>query len=344
MDFFKGKRILVTGHTGFKGSWLSKILSLCGADVLGYSLKPNTEDCLFELLKLDNKVKSVIGDIRDFDSLKSAVVDFKPEIIFHLAGEAIVQRANNNPLYAYETNILGTVNLLESIKCCDSVKSVVIVSTDTVYEKLENKHFYDEVDKTKGQNSYSNSKCCAELIVENYENMYFNNSEYPRISITRSVNVIGGGDFNYSRIIPACIKSCMNQEQIHLREPNNIKSFLHVLEVLQGYLLLAKSQYFDKTIEGFYNFSPNDKEYFTIEEVAFLIYDKLQVSNDFKSQIEKVNVCKISNKKAKEKLNWKSTFSFDERIEKTVEWYKTFVNGDDVVLLTEKHIKDFFEL
>lgn len=342
MDFFKNKRILITGHTGFKGSWLSKILSFYQADVLGYSLKSNTEPSLYEILKLDNQVKSIIGDIRDFDNLKKVILDFKPEIIFHLAGEAIVQNANENPLYAYESNTRGTVNLLEAIRYCDSVKSVIIVSTDSVYEKQENKYIYYEEDKIKGENTYSNSKCGAELIVENYKNIYFKNLEYPRISITRSVNVIGGGDFNYSRIIPTCIKSWINKEKIELREPKNIKSFLHVLEVLYGYLLLAKQQYLNKDKEGIYNFSPDDKDYCFIEEVVSLTFNKLNMGDELKEIIDKENIKKTCNNKAKEKLNWEPVLTFDERLDKVIEWYKALIRDEDIIELTQKQIEEFF--
>jgi len=343
MEFYKDKRVLITGHTGFKGSWLCKILSMYGANILGYSLKRLTNPSLYELLELDKEVNSVIGDIRDYDKLKETIIDFKPEIIIHLAAEATVERSNSKSLATYETNTLGTANLLESLRYCDSVKSVVIVSTDAVYKKEKNKHIYIEEDRLKGENFYSNSKTCAELIVENYKNIYFKNKEYPRISITRSVNVIGGGDFNKERILPTCIYSWINNKEITIRNPKNIRPFLDVLETLYGYLLLAKLQYTDKSVEDIYNFSPDYSEYVSIGKLVSMFCKKINIECDIKELEENNLFYKISNEKAKEKLNWYPVYTLDEKLDKIIRWNKVLIQDEDIIKETEEQIKIFFK-
>lgn len=346
MEFFRGKKILITGHTGFKGSWLSKILLMYGADVLGYSLTPTVEPSMYKLLNLETQLKCITDDVKDFKKLKNTIMDFKPEIIFHLAAQAINYVSNEQPLNTYETNVLGTVNLMEAIRGCDSIKSVINVSTDTVYLKKETKENYAEHDEIKGNNPYSNSKCCAENIVENYKQCYFKCKDYPRISTTRSVNIIGGGDFNNSRIIPECISSWINNQNIEVRNPKNVRPFLHVLEVLYGYLLLAKLQYEDVSFEGTYNFAPDEDGYIDIGQIVSIFCEK--VNNKIRwidtscEKRENNLIYKIDNRKAKEKLHWDTNWSVEERIEKIVEWNESLLKKENINAITEKQIFDFF--
>lgn len=346
MNFYKNKKVMITGHTGFKGAWLCKILLNYGADILGYSLECQTEPSLFKLLNLENKMKSVIGDIRDYDNLKQVITQFKPEIVIHLASQALANEADNNPRYTYDTNIIGIVNLLEAIRTCDSVKSVINVSTDTVYMLQDGKDNYKEADVIGGKNTYSNSKSCAELIVLNYKKTHFNNKDYPRISNTRSVNVIGGGDFNKSRIVPECVNSWFENRDIEIKTPYNVRPFLHVLESLYGYLLLAKKQYENKIFEGDYNFSPLDEGYVSIAELASEFCKKTNISINWTNQVDlnkKNAMIKIDSMKARETLGWNSPFTFDERLQLVTDWNKILINKGNINDITDKQIKKFFD-
>ena len=337
-EFYKNKKILITGHTGYKGSWLSKILVNMGADVLGYALESKMEPSLFNFLNLENEMKSVIGNMNDFEKLNQVVNDFQPDIVFHLAAVAQVGDANNNPKEAYNTNTIGILNLLESIRNCDSVKSFVNVSTDAVY--LNTSNYYKEDDIIGGNNSYGNSKSCAELIVSNYKKMYLN---HVSMSNTRCVNIIGGGDFNKGRIMSDCVNSFINNQDIKIKSPNNIRPFLHILEALYGYLLLAQKQYNDSFFEGTYNFSPLDEDYVMIKDIVNIYCDKVgnkikwvDISNsDIKYQ---KNV--IDSTKARNILVWKSIYNIEERIELITEWTNAYLNNEDI---TNIQIKDFFD-
>lgn len=337
-EFYKNKKILITGHTGYKGSWLSKILVNMGADVLGYALESKMDPSLFHFLNLENEMKSVIGNMNDFEKLNQVVNDFQPDIVFHLAAVAQVGDANNNPKEAYNTNTIGILNLLESIRNCDSVKSFVNVSTDAVY--LNTSNYYKEDDIISGNNSYGNSKSCAELIVSNYKKMYLN---HVSMSNTRCVNIIGGGDFNKGRIMSDCVNSFINNQDIKIKSPNNIRPFLHVLEALYGYLLLAQKQYNDSFFEGTYNFSPLDEDYVMIKDIVNIYCDKVgnkikwvDISNsDIKYQ---KNV--IDSTKARNILVWKSIYNIEERVELITEWTNAYLNNEDI---TNIQIEDFFD-
>ena len=336
-EFYRNKKVLITGHTGFKGAWLSKILINFGADVLGYALESKTNPSLFDFLNIENEMKSVIGDIKDYNKLNTVINDFKPDIVFHLASIAQVGEANNNPKNTYETNSIGLLNLLEAVRNCDSVKSFVNISTDAVY--LNNTDIYLEENVIGGNNTYGNSKSCAELIVYNYKKLYLNNLS---ISNTRCVNIIGGGDFNKGRILPDCINSLLNKKNIEIKSPNNIRPFLHVLEALYGYLLLAKKQYNDISFEGDYNFSPLDSDYVAIKDIASIFCEKtnnvikwIDVSD---SNILHKKIITDSNK-ARDLLGWKSVYNIEERIELIVNWTNAYLNNEDI---TNKQIDDFF--
>ena len=337
IEFYKNKKVLITGHTGYKGSWLSKILINMGCDVLGYALESKMEPSLFHFLNLENEMKSVIGNMNDFEKLNKVVNDFKPDIVFHLAAVAQVGDANNNPKEAYDTNTIGILNLLEAIRNCDSVKSFVNVSTDAVY--LNDSNHYKEDDFIGGNNSYGNSKSCAELIVSNYKKLYLN---HVSISNTRCVNIIGGGDFNKGRIISDCVNSFINNKDIEIKSPNNIRPFLHVLEALYGYLLLAEKQYNDSSYEGTYNFSPLDDDYVMIKDIVDIYCNKVNnkikwvdISNNNQLFSKKIT----DSTKAREILGWKSIYSIEERIQLIVDWTDAYLNNEDI---TNQQIEEFF--
>ena len=252
LDFYKGKKVLVTGHTGFKGSWLSKILVLAGAEVTGYSLEPPTNPNLFDMAGLDGKINSVIGDIRDFDKLKKVFDDFKPEIVFHLAAQPIVITSYEQPKYTYETNVMGTVNIMECVRLSDSVKSVLNVTTDKVYKNNEWCWGYRECEPLDGYDPYSNSKSCSELVTHSYKASFFDKTDIA-VSTARAGNVIGGGDFADNRIIPDCVRASIAKKPIIVRNPNSTRPYQHVLEPLNAYLMIAEAQYNDKSLQGYYN-------------------------------------------------------------------------------------------
>ena len=249
LEFYKGKKVLITGHTGFKGTWLSKILLMAGAKVYGYALEPNTEPSLFNILNMDKQMHSIIGDIRNYDTLKKVLEEVKPEIVFHLAAQPIVRESYANPRYTYEVNVMGTVNLLDAIRETNFVKSFVNITTDKVYLNKEWYWGYRECERLCGYDPYSNSKSCSELVTYSYINSFFKDSNI-KISTARSGNVIGGGDFAKDRIIPDCVRATIKSEEIIIRNPYSTRPYQHVLDCLNGYLILAKKQYEDKSYRG----------------------------------------------------------------------------------------------
>ena len=250
-NFYKGKKVLVTGHTGFKGTWLSRILVNAGAEVTGYSLNPPTDPALFNMAGLEGKMNSVIGDIRDLAHLKQVFEDTKPEIVLHLAAQPIVRDSYKDPVYTYETNVIGTVNILECVRLNPCVKSFLNVTTDKVYENREWEYGYREVDRLDGYDPYSNSKSCSELVTHSYRKSFFADG-HCAISTCRAGNVIGGGDFANDRIVPDCVRAAMAKKPIVVRNPHSTRPYQHVLEPLAAYLMVAKAQYEDGKYAGYY--------------------------------------------------------------------------------------------
>lgn len=271
MNFYNGKNILITGHTGFKGTWLSKILIDAGAKVTGYALEP-THPSLFEKINLKNKMNSIIGDINDFNHLKKVFAETQPEIVIHMAAQPLVRESYNNPVYTYETNVMGTVNILECIRNCESTKSFLNVTTDKVYKNNECNMAYKETDILDGYDPYSNSKSCSELITRTYRRSFFDNRKIG-ISTVRAGNVIGGGDYAKDRIIPDCIRAVKENKIINVRNPNSIRPYQHVLEALFAYLLIAKKQYEDIKYEDSYNVGPNDENCITTGNLVQIFVD-----------------------------------------------------------------------
>ena len=250
-NFYKNKTILVTGHTGFKGSWLTRVLLTLGSRVVGYSLTPPTDPNLFTIAKLENSITSVVGDIRDYEHLQSVFSKYQPELVIHLAAQPLVLESYKNPKYTYETNVMGTVNLLECIRNTPSVKSVLNVTTDKVYKNKEWCWGYREDEQLDGFDPYSNSKSCSELVTHSYINSFFSNSNRKiAISTARAGNVIGGGDFSGNRIIPDCVRSVELCKDMIIRNPNSIRPYQHVLEPIFAYLMIVANQCDDIKYQG----------------------------------------------------------------------------------------------
>jgi CDP-glucose 4,6-dehydratase len=345
LSFYKNKRVFITGHTGFKGSWLCKILVLAGAKVTGYALEPNTKPSMFELLNIDKNIASIIGDVRDYDHLYEAIKKAKPEIVFHLAAQPIVRESYNNPRYTYESNVMGTVNLLEAIRNTKGIKSVVNITTDKVYLNKEWCWGYREDEELCGYDPYSNSKSCSELVTYSYNKSFFDSDNSISVSTARSGNVIGGGDFAKDRIIPDCVRSAINNEDIIVRNPYSIRPYQHVLDCLYGYLLLAKSQYNNKDISGSYNFGPNEESMITTGDLASLFCEKWQSIkwiNKSDHGPHEANFLKLDCSKAKKVLHFEPKIPIEKAIELVVEWHKAYINKKDLNKITDKQILNYF--
>ena len=345
-DFYNGKRIFITGHTGFKGSWLCEVLLNFGAAVCGYALEPVGSESLFKILKLDERIKKhFIGDIRDREKLKDAVKNFQPEIIIHMAAQPLVLESYVNPAYTYETNVIGTVNILEAVRECDSVKSFLNVTTDKVYLNQEWVWGYRENEILCGFDPYSNSKSCSELVTYSYRNSFFNKANLPAISTARSGNVIGGGDFAENRIIPDCVRSALKGENIVLRNPNSIRPYQHVLECLKGYLLLCLKQYDDKnSFEGAYNFGPDENSCVTTKVLAETFCKawggniKTVIQNPDAIKPHEANILKLDCSKSKNILGWHSEWDIEQALKEVTDWLRVYISKDDVINYMDKKI------
>ncbi|WMJ90690.1 CDP-glucose 4,6-dehydratase [Anaerocolumna sp. MB42-C2] len=345
LSFYKGKTVLITGHTGFKGTWMCKVLVMNGANVIGYSLNPPTNPSLFEITNMNGHITSVIGDIRDLESIKSCMNKYNPDIVIHMAAQPIVRESYTNPVYTYETNVMGTVNILEAIRLNGSVKSFVNVTTDKVYKNNEWEWGYRENDILDGYDPYSNSKSCSELVTSTYKNSFFCNRDIA-ISTCRAGNVIGGGDFAKDRIIPDCIRAMENNEEIIVRNPNSTRPYQHVLEPVCTYLFLAQAQYLNKNLQGNYNVGPDDKDCATTGNLVDLFCKIWGDKASWKDISEagaphEANFLKLDCSKIKMLLNWKPRWGIKDAIEKTVEWSKVYYSGKDVNKVMEEQISEY---
>lgn len=344
-NFYKSKRVLVTGHTGFKGSWMCKCLSYLGADVTGYALKPPTEPSLFELAGIENDVHSVTGDIRDLDSLLRVFEDCNPEIVFHLAAQPIVRESYKSPVFTYETNVMGTVNLLECVRRSSSVKSVLNVTTDKVYKNREWIYGYRENEELDGFDPYSNSKSCSELVTSTYSRCFLDERGVA-VSTARAGNVIGGGDYAKDRIIPDCIRATELGESIVVRNPYSTRPYQHVLEPIYAYLMIAALQYDDRSKAGAYNVGPDDCDCFRTGELVELFVKHMDgakwVTECDKNAPHEANFLKLDSSKLKSVFGWKPHWNLEKAIEKTVEFQKCKQSGGDLRECMNKQIAEFF--
>lgn len=349
---FKNKKVLITGHTGFKGSWLTQILLNWGADITGIALRPSTNPNLFSLLGIKKKINNNFVDIRNFKKVKEIILKSRPEIVFHLAAQPLVRDSYDDPLYTFETNIIGTANVLQAIKEVGGVKSAVIITTDKVYEDKGRSHYYKESDKLGGYDPYSSSKASAEIIIDSYLKSFFNPKNYNKnhktlIASTRTGNVIGGGDWSKDRIFPDIIRAFYkDNKKLIIRNPQAIRPWQYVLEPLYGYLLLAEKLYKgEKNLCGSWNFGPQKRNYLTVEEVVkrtfkFLSSGKYLIRKD--NEKHETDFLKLNIDKAKDLLRWQPIFNFDETIRLTMVWYKSFYNKENMVKISNQQIKSFF--
>jgi CDP-glucose 4,6-dehydratase len=336
--FWKGKKVLITGHTGFKGSWLSMLLTYLDAKVIGYALAPPTEPNLFNLCRLDRVVSSNLGDIRDFESLLSIIDKDEPEIIFHLAAQPLVLESYQNPLYTYQTNVIGTVHLFDAIRVSEkkSVRVVVNITTDKCYENQEWIWAYRENEPLGGYDPYSSSKACSEIVTAAYRNSFFNLAEHKShnvaIASARAGNVIGGGDWASNRLIPDIVRSILGNTKISIRNPNAIRPWQHVLEPLTGYLLLAECLYnYPLVVSGAYNFGPDDKETrsvkWIVEKFCNKWPDKISYEIDDDQHHHEASFLRLDNSKAKKVLNWSPVWHIDDAIDRIVEFLIVYRNN-----------------
>lgn len=347
LSIYRGKKVFVTGHTGFKGSWLCSVLNVLGAEIAGFSLAPTSELSHFKLL--NENVNSTIADIANANLLKEALLTFRPEIVFHLAAQPLVRESYHNPVNTYQTNVIGTLNLLEAVRNCSSVKSVVIITTDKVYENKEWIYPYRENDQLGGYDMYSSSKACAEILTQSYQRSFFNLNAYPEkhqvlIATARAGNVIGGGDWSRDRLIPDIIRATINNEKTVIRNPSAIRPWQHVLDCLYGYLILGKALLEEKKeFAEAWNFSPYSFESRTVQEVASIT---MQLWPSIQFEIEKnishhheAELLKLDNSKAISRLHWTPKWNTKKAIEETINWYKKYyLEG---VVLTEHQIAHF---
>lgn len=349
-DFYRGRRVFVTGHTGFKGSWLCKVLANAGAQVTGYSLEPPSNPSLFEIANIAGDIRSVIGDIRDQASLKKAFDEAKPEVVLHLAAQPIVRDSYKNPAYTYETNVMGTVNILECVRASDSVKSFLNVTTDKVYLNREWNWGYRENEELDGFDPYSNSKSCSELVTHSYKNSFFTDAEgraIVPISTARAGNVIGGGDFANDRIIPDCIRSVQKGEDIVVRNPYSTRPYQHVLEPLYAYLMIATRQYQDSKYAGWYNVGPDDVDCFQTGALVDLFVSKwgdgIKWVNRYDGGPHEANFLKLDCSKLKGTFGWKPRWNLSDAMDKIVEWSKCWLSGGDVRACMDRQIDEFLD-
>ena len=347
MEYYRNKRVFITGHTGFKGSWLSRMLVMSGAEVTGYSLMPQTEPNLFALSGLQSDMHSVIGDIRDLQSLKTAFDEAKPEIVFHLAAQPIVRESYRTPAYTYETNVMGTVNILECVRNSDSVRSFLNVTTDKVYQNSEREQGYSEDEPLDGYDPYSNSKSCSELVTHSYRRSFFADGR-TAISTARSGNVIGGGDFAADRIIPDCVRAAQGAGTIIVRNPHSIRPYQHVLDSLMAYLMIAARQAGDGRLAGYYNVGPGDNDCVTTGRLVELFCGKWGEGLTWESRSEggphEAGFLKLDCTRIESVFGWSPRFDIEAAVERTVEWTKCCMKGENPALCMENQINEFFRL
>ena len=349
-SFYKEKNILITGHTGFKGSWMVKLLKMAGANVTGYALDAPTNPSLYDLCGIGEGINDVRGDIRDLDLLKKTFDEVKPEIVIHMAAQPLVRESYKNPVYTYETNVMGTVNILECVRLTPSVKSFLNVTTDKVYLNKEWEWGYRENEELNGFDPYSNSKSCSELVTSSYLNSFFKDMDVA-ISTARAGNVIGGGDFADDRIIPDCIRAAQKGEDIIVRNPFSTRPYEHVLEPVVAYLMIAKAQYEDKSYASNYNVGPDDADCWTTGELVTLFCKKwnnqtganIRWVDRYDGGPHEANFLKLDCSKLKKTFGWSPRWNVETTMEKIVEWSDVYLKNGDVIACMEKQIKEFCE-
>lgn len=349
-EFWQGKRVLLTGHTGFKGSWLSLWLQKAGAQVIGYSLKPPTTPSLFDLAHIAEGMVSIEADIRDLETLKAAVAEYKPEIVIHMAAQPLVRYSYQHPVETYSTNVMGTVNVLEAVRKAEGIKVVVNITSDKCYENQEWVWGYRENEPMGGKDPYSNSKGCSELVVSAYRRSYFATPDNAvGVASVRAGNVIGGGDWATDRLIPDIMRAIVAKEPVLIRNPNAIRPWQHVLEPLGGYLTLAEHLWESSTdyAEG-WNFGPDDMD---ARPVSWIVQHLTQLWGegaswklDTNDHPPEATYLKLDCSKAKMRLKWSPATDLATTLDWIVEWYRSYINGEDLRQITERQIDRYEQL
>ena len=346
-NIYRGKRVFLTGHTGFKGSWLALWLTQLGAKVCGYSLEPNTKPSMFKELLIENRIeKSIIGNILDIGKLEQSMKEFQPDIVFHLAAQPLVRLSYSEPILTYQTNVIGSLNVLEAARHTQSVKAFVNITTDKCYENKEVNRGYKEDEPMGGYDMYSSSKGCVEIMSSSFRRSFLQDKGTYAMATARAGNVIGGGDWAKDRLIPDCVRYINTDEKIEIRNPIAVRPWQHVLEPLSGYLLLGQKLLEEgkKYAEGF-NFGPNEDSVLRVADVAKKVceyYGKGEVVVQKRDNLHEANLLMLNIEKAEQVLGWTPTFTADEAIKHTVEWYKHFYNQDiDMYDFTMKQIEEY---
>jgi len=346
--FWRGKKVFLTGHTGFKGGWIAVWLDMLGAKVSGYALKPNTSPNFFNATNLKNIVNSTIADIRDYKKLSASIKKTKPDIVFHLAAQPLVRQSYKEPLETYQTNVIGTANLLQVIRDIKSVRSVVVVTSDKCYENKETNYAYKESDSLGGHDPYSSSKACAEIVTTAFRKSFFADSN-TAIASARAGNVIGGGDWAADRLVPDCIRAWLKNKTVEIRYPHAIRPWQHVLEPLAGYIILAENLYKKgNTFADAWNFGPGNKN---IKNVACLVETLAKIWGSdanwkkiAKKQPHEAILLQLNCSKTKKSLPWKPLWNFEKTLDKTVQWYKAYLkNSDKIIDITIEQINQYMK-
>ena len=334
-QFWKGKRVFVTGHTGFKGSWLSLWLQLMGAEVKGFSLAPPTQPALFEVAKVGDNMQTEIGDIRNLQQLSQSIRAFNPDVLLHLAAQPLVRLSYKEPVDTYSTNVMGTVNVLEAARYAPQLKSVVIITTDKCYENREWEWGYRENEPMGGHDPYSNSKGCAELVVSAYQRSFFHTPDTAAVASARAGNVIGGGDWAEDRLIPDILRAFEKQQSVIIRNPLSTRPWQHVLEPLSGYLVLAQRLWQDgKAFAEGWNFGPKDDDcqpvQWILDKMVHFWGDGAHYEIDKSEQPHEANFLKLDCSKAAMHLKWHPKWRLEQTLEQIVHWHRAWLEGADM--------------
>lgn len=345
VGFWADKRVLITGHTGFKGSWLSEVLNTLGARVSGLSLPPQTSPSLFNLIQLSDRMEHILGDICDYENVKDAVLQVRPEVVFHLAAQSLVRRSYSEPLMTWNANVLGTAHVLEAVRSVDADCVIIVATTDKVYQNNEWEHAYRELDRLGGSDAYSASKVGAELVVECWRKSFLANTGI-RLASVRSGNVIGGGDWSDDRIIPDLVRAFGSGKTLEVRNGSSVRPWQHVLDPLWGYLLLAESLAGGRGVdfETSFNFGPEAADLRTVSdlvEAAHRHWAGNWLSNDDKTGPHEASRLSLAIERARQNLGWSPRWDFEKTVEATVTWYRDVSLGSDPAELTRKQIIDF---
>ena len=348
VTFFKEKKILITGHTGFKGSWMCKLLTMLGARVTGYALDSPTNPSLFDMCNIAENMDSFVGDIRDLEHLKTIFKEVQPEIVIHMAAQPLVRESYHDPVYTYETNVMGTVNILECVRLNPCVSSFINVTTDKVYLNREWEWGYRESEELNGYDPYSNSKSCSELVTSSYLKAFFQDRDVA-ITTCRAGNVIGGGDFATDRIIPDCIRAVARNEKIIVRNPFSIRPYQHVLEPIVAYLLIAQSQFQNRNVAGNYNVGPDETDCWMTGDLVDLFCKEwkrqtgkaVEWLDRYDGGPHEANFLKLDCSKIRRIFGWKPVWNVETAMEKIVEWSYCYLNNGNVAECMEKQIEEF---